>query len=362
MIVNHAGYQLLGAGSGRGAPGMLVFLTSTAPALFFLATGAGMRMSSRSSGGVRGLVDKVVLLFIADALMNLGEGRWFGLDFFGFAAIATAVMFAVHRARHSAWVAAGLLATVLLLRFALAAFMHGVSNPALVFITGNGGLSNVSYPLAPWLAFPLIGYLVAPVDAWSRRTEALAAGALGVVALAASAGLVAHGAILHRWGSMSVAYFCFAVGVVASAWLLAGLLAPVRGAALDGLLLRGIASLLIVPLHYALLAAIVAGVGAAWSPAGWYGLLVVIVPVVMLVSRRLAGLIDAGRHRLPSWLPVAMLGAAALCAIGARAQEARLSCLEICCLGEVFVAVLLASPRHRAGRPPVGRRGVDPRP
>ena len=346
MIVNHAGYKLLGSESGQGAAGMLVFLMSTAPALFFLATGAGTRMTS-PSGRVRGLIDKVVLLFVADALMNLGEGRWFGLDFFGFAAIATAAMFAVHRTRRSTAVAAILLAVVLLLRFALAPLMHGVSNPALIFVTGNGGLPNVSYPLAPWLAFPLLGYLVAPVGAWSRRQEATAAGVLAVIALAATAGLVAHGAILHRWGSMSIAYFCFAIGVVASAWLLAGVLADVRKEALDGLMLRGIASLLIVPLHYAFLAAIAAGVASAWSQSAWYAVLVVLVPVVLIASRRLAQAIDARGRHLPAWFTVALLAVVAACAVGAEVGGYRLPCLLICCLGEVVVAVLLARPRRR---------------
>ena len=354
MIVNHAGYQLLGAGAADGGwPSWLVFVGSAAPALFFFATGVGSGL-----GGGRGepwpsALRKVVLLLLADALLNWSTGALLGLDFFGFAAVATATLFAIRRTRSPMRVAAVLLVLVLAMRFGLASVEAGriEADSLLAFITGTAPVHHVSYPLGPWLAFPLLGFLVgrqwrqgaAPQEAW------IVAGTAGLC-LALSALLVARGAVVFRWGSVSIAYFLCAVGIVALAWLCADRLVGALPAMARRASLRGPASLLIVPLHYAILDVLETLWPPPWDAAAWAPATIALAFAVFLLSHALVA--GAGRVGTPGDLVQAgvAVGAAAIGLMAWRYLPP-LPRLEACSAGQVIIALLLLwSSNKRAPR------------
>jgi hypothetical protein len=185
--------------------------------------------------------------------------------------------------------------------------------------------------LCPWLAFPLLGFLVGRAARERATTnERIAAAVVAVAGFAAAGAMAARGAVVHRWGTVSLAYFLFAVAIVAAAWLLAAWLATIRGQALDGLLLRGPASLLIVPLHY--------GALGVWAWAAGTALLVV---AVLALARFAVGFLSP---RLSSWTPAmqcAALGLAAAAALGAFWSAVPLLRLEVACAAEIVVAVVL---------------------
>jgi uncharacterized membrane protein len=352
MVVNHAGYQLLGpAANAAGWPGFLVFLTSSAPALFFFATGVGAGMSGAPEG-VGSVLRKVLLLMLADAFMNWGGGGWWGLDFFGFAAIATAVLALIRWSRRAVVVAWVLLLVVVSVRFGLAPMLRDsmATNPVFAFTTGVGYVLGFSYPLCPWLAFPLAGFLVGrSVGGAGLLREPGAALVLAVIGFAASFVLVRHGAVAFRWGSVSLAYFLFAVGIVAFGWVCAAGVAARPPRAVDVMKLRGAASLLVVPLHFAALALLARTLPPPWPEGPWLAAAVLMCGVVLVASRGIVAGVGArlSAPSLGSDALVILLATAA--ALGARLWAPSLLRLEIACAAEVAVGLLLA--RH-------GRRSV----
>jgi len=367
MIVNHAGYQLLGAGAADGGwPAWLVFVGSAAPALFFFATGVGSGLGAGRGEPWPSALRKIALLLLADALLNWSTGALLGLDFFGFAAVATATLFAIRRMRSPGRVAAVLLVLVLAMRFGLASMVSGriEAGSLLAFITGTAPVHHVSYPLGPWLAFPLLGFLLgrqwrqgaAPQEAW------IVAGT-GGLCLALSALLVARGAVVFRWGSVSIAYFLCAVGIVALAWLCTDRLVGALPAMAQRASLRGPASLLIVPLHYAILGVLEALSPPPWDAAAWALATIALAFAVFLLSHTLVA--GAGRIGTPGDLVQAgiSVGAAALGLLAWR-YLSPLPRLEACSAGQVIIALLLLwssnkrAPRADpvAGQAIVGRR------
>src|SRR5206468_1128746 len=99
--------------------------------------------------------------------------------------------------------------------------------------------------------------------------EAWIVAATAGLCLALSALLIAQGAVVFRWGSVSIAYFLCAVGIVALAWSCADRLVGALPAMVQRASLRGPASLLIVPLHYAILGALEALSPPPWEAAAW---------------------------------------------------------------------------------------------
>jgi uncharacterized membrane protein len=367
MIVNHAGYQLLGAGAVDGGwPTWLVFVGSAAPALFFFATGVGSGLGAGRGEPWPSALRKVVLLLLADALLNWSTGTLLGLDFFGFAAVATATMFAIRRTGSPMRVAAALLVLVLAMRFGLVSMAHGriEADSLLAFITGNAPVRHVSYPLGPWLAFPLLGFLVG--RQWRQGASAQEAWVVGGTAglcLALSALLVVHGAVVFRWGSVSIAYFLCAVGIVALAWSCADRLVGALSALAQRASLRGPASLLIVPLHYAILGVLEALAPPPWDAGAWAPATIALVFAVFLLSRTLVA--HAGRIAVPGDLVQAGVAVIAA-AVGLLAWRywPPLPRLEAGSAGQVIIALLLLWSSNKkaarvvaaAGQATAGRR------
>jgi uncharacterized membrane protein len=354
MVTNHAGYHLLApTQSDAGWPGALVFAGSAAPALFFFATGVGSGMAPDRPEAFQGVVRKVLLLLLADSFMNWGYGVLLGLDFFGFAAISMATLFLVRRTSRPALVAAGLLALVCVARFGLVSVLHGAAedNAAVAFVTGIGGSPHISYPLCPWLAFPLAGFLIGRSAAGvSPLREQLAGLAIALAGFGGAIEMARHGAVVHRWGTVSLAYFLFAIAFVTALWLVASWLERARSAAVDGLLLRGPASLLIVPLHYGALGLIAATLGTGWPPGAWLAGTVLLCVAVLVTARAMVALLGSTVTTRSAGAQCLALALAAAATLAAFQWAPKLLLLEVACLAEIVVAAVLFLS-SRASRP-----------
>ena len=111
MIANHAGVRVLApAHASAGRSGALVFLGSFAPVVFFFATGFGIAVSSRraerAGAAWWSVLWKAALLVVADQFFFWRAGHAFGLDFFGFIALATVLVMAIAGLRRAVSVAA----------------------------------------------------------------------------------------------------------------------------------------------------------------------------------------------------------------------------------------------------------------
>jgi len=347
MVLNHAGFSWLAPEDGTsGGTGAIVFAGSAAPALFFFATGVGMGLARKVTADWLALLRKVVLLLIADAFLNWAVHRWLGLDFFGFCAIsmvAVALVDAASRPRVAATVA---LAGVLLLRYADAAQLERlvVDQPWLGFVTGVAGVEDVSYPLCPWLVFPLAGYLLGRASPRLDSAAAYAAmAAWAALALGGSLVMTRHGAVVHRWGSVSFAYLLFAVGFLPLVWLAARAACGV--AALRFLRLRGPASLLVVPIHYAAIELAAAWAPPPWSPTIWLPAVCALALATLPAARWLAARLRNVAER-PAAGPtlLAAVAVSVVCCALASAFASPLAGWLVACLSQVAIAANLARP------------------
>jgi uncharacterized membrane protein len=269
MVLNHVAVRGVEAGvSGSSPVSILAFAGSFAPVMFFFLTGLGSGVQSIGRPGPHGYgyVLKVLVLLAADAMIWVRPGTYLGLDFLGFIGLSMLALEWVRRTRFSGLLAACLAAAVVVARYLVAPLLKqwlaARDEGWLGLVLGTSTVAGVSYPMSPWLAYPLMGYALGRAAAWwgdsaaVRRPAALALLA-GLAGLAGGAAWVlsARGAQLFRWGSMSFAYF------VASLAALAVGLALVLGAArcrpltpvVRRVALGGVRSFAVVPLHYALM-------------------------------------------------------------------------------------------------------------
>lgn len=352
MVLNHAGFGWLApADSREGVVGAAVFLGSAAPGLFFFATGVGMGLSRRSSIDWP-LLRKVLLLLVADTFLRWGQQEWLGLDFFGFCAVSMLAVGVVGSSRRGVWWALAAAAALLLARYAAVPWLGPLAAkwPALAFATGIEGLPGFSYPLSPWLALPLVGFVVGRGQgAAVGRTARAAAFFAAVLSCAASAAMAAGGAVVHRWGTVSFAYMLFGAGFVAIAWAFCGGLARLKRPDTGFLEIRGPASLLVVPIHYALIASVAALAPPPFDPAVWVAAVIVLVVATIAAAKWIASCLrQAGKLPYASALTLVAISILAVSTAWALESGSELPCLLLACAAEVLVAANLAFEKAAA--------------
>jgi uncharacterized membrane protein len=312
MVANHAGVAWLS--SGRPANDAITFIGSLAPVFFFTVTGLGRGVQSfgRTPGRAPKPLDdslwKAFVLFLADAAMWLSPSRHLGLDFLGFIGLAGLVLELLDRTRRPVATISAAAVACLALRFGLAPRLHlapdgGGALRLAHFILGDFSVPGVSYPLCPWLAYPLCGWLVGRLGAASAdRIRAAPDRAAGVAALLSVAGLgfclmlFKRHLVFFRWGTLSFAYAMLGFAAVFAGLALVLVAAARLGRAGGALSLPGIASFVLVPIHYALVALLKPPLrgSLARQPALFPPALLVLVPVVFAASKR----IDRATRRL----------------------------------------------------------------
>lgn len=266
MVINHAGVAWLDHGVGAPPSALAAeFVGSLAPVLFFLATGVGYGFSrGQGAPSLPALLYKPLALLCADALMWAGRGSFVGLDFLGFIGCSMLVLEWLRRRARPERTALVLVGLLLFGRFLLAPlssrFLTGDLQGWVAIALGQHGLVGFSYLPFPWLAYPLLGFLLGRqiVAAPSSGVMALSnlgrlTAGIGVLGIGGAILLANLGATLFRWGSLSLSFFVLGVGACGAGWWLAGVLVahlPSRWCAAASL--RGVASLALVPIHYAI--------------------------------------------------------------------------------------------------------------
>lgn len=272
MIVNHAGVKtLMVAEASQGVMNSVLFIGSFAPVLFFFVTGVGSGIQSsqkKKQGRWRPLLMKVSILFLADLLMYWSAGRWIGLDFLGFIGLSVLVLELVRQSSAPITICGIGIVAISATRFLINPLLHRLIGAfptgwwGLDWILGTPAVPGVSYPLSPWMVYPLLGFIVgAMAMQWRdiittrRRQVIIGLIALGTLPLIASLILAFRQAEFFRWGTVSLAFFIvsFVPILVGIAWALVLCTVPTLKPVQSALSLRGVASLAIVPIHYFLL-------------------------------------------------------------------------------------------------------------
>lgn len=371
MIVNHAAVRT-DPPSPSGLIAAAGFVGSFAPVLFFFLTGLGSGVqSARRSRGDWEVLSRAGTLLIADSFLWLQPGRLIGLDFLGFIGVSALAVHCLRRLSYGGAVAAALAGMAVMARFVIGPVVRQWTSdlpwPQPVnFLLGTQIIDGFSYPPAPWLAYPFAGYALGHLAArhrgWlngHRLAVRLAAAALAGLSAAATYAFVARGAVLFRWGNVSLAFFVASVAAVGlSLTIVLGRAdrPPARWPA--PVSLDGVRSLAVVPLHFLLLGLADAAFGPA-REAAEYGRNVALVVVGSLAA---AALVPAAAHRvgrfpLP-WGRVVRFGlglgvAAAWVALASAGWPAAVDLL-LRGASQLALGVLLAS----ASRPPTAHRGT----
>ncbi|MBV8884985.1 MAG: DUF1624 domain-containing protein [Chroococcidiopsidaceae cyanobacterium CP_BM_RX_35] len=269
MVMNHLGNATLTSPQNSGISGSLVFIGSFAPVLFFFVTGVGYGLQSHKKKTNRWYItlNKVVVLFLADLLLRWSPGGWLGIDFFGFIGLSSLVLELLRNSKSPLAYCLGGFATISAMRYLVGPVLR-VSEydrqawGILGWIFGTYAAPGVSYPLSPWLAYPLAGYLIGYAVVRYRvliekyRSQVIF-GLLMLGAIPAIAGVIInrHGSSLFRWGTVSFDFYVVSFSVILASLALS--LIACAGAKLrvyqNALSLQGIASFAVVPLHYFLI-------------------------------------------------------------------------------------------------------------
>jgi len=270
MIINHGGYEILISNlATHGISGLIIFIGSSAPVLFFFITGVGYGLQSGQKikpNYWSDVIYKVIILILADQFFFWKNGQLIGLDFLGFIAFSTLVMAGIRVSKKPLFYVIIGFFVIFVLRYLLGPSLDhsGIELPSLVtWIIGTKGLPNISYPLSPWLAYPFMGYMVGV--AVIKYQEKLESERLSIIVKLLLFSLVPtiasllfwyKGASFFRWSTVSFGfYLCsFAILLVSLALSLSIKVSPSTIFYQQSLSLRGVASLAVVPIHYALIA------------------------------------------------------------------------------------------------------------
>ena len=314
MIANHFGYGLLSQ-QGRSSPigGSLVLVGSFAPVLFFLTTGIGVGIHRGRPVQWTRVACKVAILFAADAIMMLALSGGLGFDFLAFIGLSTLVCALLTRSKYALTLSAIGFCAFAALRFvAGAALRRYLSHEELYrvnLLVGVESIQEISYPLAPWLCFPFLGFCLSPFiersreDAQWSRTNLVMLFA-GAIALGLSWFAVRNGAYFVRYATVSAAFFGVSLGVVFVLTAVCRVAShpknAVVGSASRFFEIRGVACLAIVPIHYLLLEVTRSFGWSEFTAGEFVVVLAVAIPVCFLLGRSFENLATATVAAYPS--------------------------------------------------------------
>jgi uncharacterized membrane protein len=353
MVFNHVGFATLRAHDAlNGLSGAIVFLGGLAPVLFFFATGFGSALARRA-GPWRSVLDKALLLLLADQFLCWSVGRSWGLDFFGLIALCLLTARAVLGLQHPVRAAAMAAAAVAGLRYGIGPRLDahlGGDYGLLHWLIGVTPHDNVSYPAAPWLVYPLLG--VAMGVLYRRHGGRVgapawwAAAAAALVCAAAAAALAWQGGSFHRWSSVAAAFFALSLALLALFVALSAVVVrrvPRLAAALS---LGGVASFAVVPLHQALVRS--GWLGTALDPASFVAVAVAVTALSLALSKVFEHLAQAASTspQRPRFIGAAVVVLAASLAVAAWFTDGRGGTLPAlyaaAAVGQLSIAALLA--------------------
>lgn len=266
MVVNHLGNSVFSNNSSIGFTALtIIFITGFAPVLFFFTSGLGMGLQSAVNQKkliLKSTLYKFALLILADLFLAFGKGNVIGLDFLGFIAIIVLLIDLIRSSRHAVLISIISICAIFIMRFAVAPKVmienDTVFNAFTNWFLGNGIL-NVSYPLAPWFIYPLVGFLLGVIVGRQQNVIHfinMKKNWLILAGVAALCGSIAYlcyklGFSFFRWGTIGIGYFILSFTVIATSLIIVMLANKLPKVNLLKLFyLNGPACLAVVPIHY----------------------------------------------------------------------------------------------------------------
>lgn len=310
MIVNHVGVKTLAASQvEHGLGETLLFIGSFAPVMFFSVTGIGYGIQAnrkKRTSHWPSILNKVAILLVADLVMQWENGRLWGLDFLGFIGLSVLLLEVLRKTKTPLIYCLAGISAITLLRYGLAPKLKLLGYeqypPLLNWVLGTTDVAGVSYPLSPWIVYPLLGYVVGAtaVRYWSyieRHRPLVTASLLGlsILPVAASVFLAQRGGSFFRWGTVSLGFYIASFAALLLGFALAlSISGGLKKTYQRVLSLRGVASLAVVPIHY-FFVGLVYQIGAKDLNLSAF---VVLTVVILVMSFLIARLIENISQRL----------------------------------------------------------------
>jgi hypothetical protein len=267
MLINHSAVEwLISKDLSTGVSGLLFFIGSFAPVLFFFATGFGYGVAHKigQPAKTKDVLIKAFLLIIADVFMRGGDFTSLGWDFLAFIGFSMLLLHGFRGRKFAIPSAVILILLLLFIRYGLGAIYNKIilideQEYWISVLFGLSSLPGISYWFTPWFCYPLIGFLV---GVFSHKYKGLLVSYKGVVSLLLSVigvfiALFAYilwlkGAVLFRWGTMSLNFFICSLSVIsiclAFCWFISYRITKVS--IINLLSIKGVSSLSVVPIHY----------------------------------------------------------------------------------------------------------------
>ncbi|WP_347989532.1 heparan-alpha-glucosaminide N-acetyltransferase domain-containing protein [Methylomonas sp. AM2-LC] len=268
MIVNHAGYNLVEPELySHSIFDLVLVVSSYAPVLFFFATGVGAGIQSTyklKNFNWYPVLYKTAVLLLADWLGFWSLGIAWGIDFLGFIAISGVVLEFIRCSKNPIISCLVGILTFSLFRYAIGPHLDPVTENNFItnlqhWVFGNIGVQGATYPLSPWMVYPLWGYIVGfyimhyrPIIETHKVKLIVTLICLALLPAVLSIVAERRGFSFIRWGTVGVGFYIRSFAVVllslAFVWIISALssLTAIKHA----LSLRGTSSLAVVPIHY----------------------------------------------------------------------------------------------------------------
>lgn len=302
MLTNHAAVRWLNSyGNDNGVSGILSFLGSFAPVIFFFVTGLGYGVSHRlgDNGDYKHVLFKAAILIVMDGFMRHRLTIIDGWDFLAFIAFSMLVLQIIKGRQNAALKALFAAVSFALLRFIGAQLYKNLElkETWLKAAIGMHGVEGISYWFAPWLTYPFVGFiigvLIVKCDDFIQQKKLFfitSAAIIGTITGLVSFYLYKKGAIYFRWGTMSINYFIISFTVIAFSLVIAFLFTIFTKVSrfMHAISMRGISSLAVVPIHYFILGLIDILEPGYMKPVLFY----FILPFWLLVCMFLAKLLN----------------------------------------------------------------------
>jgi uncharacterized membrane protein len=364
MVVNHVGVKFLSPQfMESGLTEALLFVASFAPVIFFFVTGVGTGIQShqrKKTGRWASVLTKAGILWLADLLLAWSNGNGWWLDFLGFIGLSIVLLELIRTSKKPIAFSAIGIVLITLLRYgvgAIVAHFGWLENIwGIDLVLGTKMIPNVSYPLSPWLAYPLLGFIAgAAIARWQtkidqQRFQAIAK-TLGAAILPAIVSLffAAKGAVFFRWGSMSIAFYILSFVAILGCLAIAMFVCSDRCPSFisRGLSLRGISSLAVVPVHYFLIDLLGWFKVGAVQPIGFVMWAIVVTALSFGLA---AGIEQAGNHlsklSQQDWLKSSLTAVfvASACVAIALSQTHFLTVIVARTIGEIALCLFFVLP------------------
>jgi hypothetical protein len=357
MIINHVGVSLVDSSQEQfRSISVLIFLGSFAPVVFFFTTGFGIGISGRGRTwpGFGSTLLKAGLLVLADQFMFWKSGIPWGLDFLGFIGLSSVLVTVVSYSKRPLRFCSSLIFGLLLLRFGMGPPLRDHLNLSSLgaWLLGVGPIDNVSYPLTPWLVYPLLGFVIARrnhiAPALMHDSRWIWTGVVGVGALALSGVMYRAHAAFFRWGTMNFSFFVLSIAVGIFFFAVAWQIGARWPRAARFLSVRGIVSFAVVPIHYGLIE-LCSVWGSTQEGVGLLGEMAVLVILSVSLSRLFAAGVNRGISRIrpgTAWLAMSTL--ILICvAILRFVPQQRAVTFSAFVIGQLAIAALLAVRSQR---------------